>query len=216
MDLRAGHRRATGLLRTVDLIHRHRQRGGLDLAEPEGQFAHRAGRHIDLASLGVVDDFPVVEVTRGHLGKLLQQHHRDREIAAGEHATVGLARGGVDLGVVVVGQPGGAHHHMRAMRQRLQDVVLGDVRLGVLDVDVIGRGAQRLDAGGGHAGGVRMAGHLRQRLPGGTAREAGYQRHVRRVRHAARQFAAGPAGDAAYRNANPIAHRHLLNRGQSA
>lgn len=78
-------------------------------------------------------DLPLRDKPGCGLGELLEQHHRQGKVAASEHPTLLLAREGIDLREIALGETGGAHHNMRAVLQRGQDVALGAVGFGVFD-----------------------------------------------------------------------------------
>ncbi len=149
VDLHAIKRRTARFTRPAHLIERHAGMRRLDLAEPESEFARRAGRCVRLVLVRVVDDFEVIEVTRGDLRKPLQQHDREREVAAGEHAAPAGARDAIDLDIVLVAQSGRANHHMGARFEGCQNVRLGAYWLGELD-EHVARGRERCGRGGMH------------------------------------------------------------------
>ena len=118
------------------LLQRHRWLRCANLGETKRELARRAARRVDLVVVRVVDDLPLRDQAGRGFGELLQQHHRQREVAAGEHAALLRTRRRVDLRIVGLGQAGGADHDVGAALERGQDVGLGARRLGVFDEDV--------------------------------------------------------------------------------
>ena len=100
----------------------------------------------------------------------------------------------IDLREIRVGQPRGPDDDVRAALERMKDVVLGAVRLGVLDEDIAGvdeslRG-RRVDA----RREARFVQNVPQHTAGALARYRSDERHIRRLRNRTRQRRAGPPG----------------------
>ena len=146
VHLRARERRAACLTRADRLVDRY---GGARVAhggQACRELSRRSAWRIDLRVARVVDDLPLRDELRRHLGELLQQDDRERKVAAREHAPLVRAGRDVDLGEIGLGETRRADDHMGAVLERREDVGLRAIGMGVLDEHVtrsgecVGRG----------------------------------------------------------------------------
>ncbi len=150
MHLRAGNRGAAGLAQAHRLFQRHRGLGFAHPGQAKREFTRGTTGCIGLVVVGVVDDLPLRDQPGRGFGKLLQQHHGQREVAAGEHAALLFAHQDLDLREARLRESGGGDHAMRTMFERGQHVTHGADRLRVFAKNIAASGkrgcGRRVDA----------------------------------------------------------------------
>ena len=135
-------------------------------AEPLGQLARGAAGRVGLAGVRVVDDLPLGRWRAASSAAACAIAAVSEKLPAAIDADAALARGRVDLRVVVRRQPGRADHDRHAaldrrQRVRLHDVVGGEVDQHVDAVERLGDGG--VDGRAGELAARGRAAHARSR-----------------------------------------------------
>src|SRR3954454_8053570 len=180
MHLRPGHGRAARLLRAVERLDRMPERRPADLAQPLGELARGPGREVGLARARVVEDLPLRQVARREQRRRLRHRGGQGEVPGRDDADPALAGGGVDLGEVRRGQPGGADDGVHPGLDGHHDVALDGGGVGEVDehVDAV----ERLGDRPVHRDAERLAAErLAEGAAGGRPADRGAEREVRCV-----------------------------------